>query len=43
MLSDSIDGWQWDQLSIRRTSWIAGLKPEHEPYLDYHRSEVFVV
>ena len=42
MLSDSIDGWQWDQLGIRRTSWIAGLKPEHEPYLDYHRSEVFV-
>jgi hypothetical protein len=43
MLSDSIDGWQWDQLGIRRTSWIAGVKPEHEPYLDYHRKEVFVV
>lgn len=42
MLSDSIGGWQWDQLGIRRTSWIAGLKPEHEPYLAYHRDKVFV-
>ena len=42
LLSSSVDDWQWDQLGIRRKSWIAGLKPEHEPYLEYHRDKVFV-
>lgn len=42
MLASSISEFQWEQLGIRRTFWVAGLKDEHEPYLAYHRENVFI-
>jgi hypothetical protein len=41
LLSESVEPFQWEQLGIKQTSWIAGLKEEHAPYLEYHRDHVF--
>ncbi len=42
ILSSAVSNFQWDLLGLRRTAWLEHLKEEHQPYLTYHRKQVFL-
>jgi putative restriction endonuclease len=42
VLSSAVSNFQWDLLGLRRTAWLEHLKEEHQPYLAYHRQQVFL-
>jgi hypothetical protein len=42
IVSKSVDSHQWDLLAMRRTSWLTAIHDEHQPYLAYHREQVFL-
>jgi hypothetical protein len=42
IFSSAVSNFQWDLLGLRRTAWLEHLKEEHQPYLAYHRKQVFL-
>jgi hypothetical protein len=42
VLSTAVNTYQWDLLAMRRTTWLTAIHDEHQPYLEYHREQVFL-